>query len=101
MLLRAALIASAFSAFILAAEPPATPTFSGKAFPDQDKTVTQLAQQALDKQMRAVVTGKPQKESPNPMRMPYRGFVKPGEKVKLLNGMWQIAQAFPPIGPTN
>jgi hypothetical protein len=36
MLLRVALVASAFAAFILAADPPATPVFSGQIFPDQD-----------------------------------------------------------------
>ncbi|HEY1949793.1 MAG TPA: hypothetical protein VGG97_22465 [Bryobacteraceae bacterium] len=72
MLLRIALVASAFSAFILAAEPPAIPVFSGQIFPDQDKSLTQLTRQALDKQVQAVVTGKQTGEETNPVRMPYR-----------------------------
>jgi hypothetical protein len=97
MLLRVALIASAFSAFILAAEPPATPVFSGQIFPDQDKSLTQLTQQALDKQVRAVVTGKQTGEETNPVRMPYRGFVLPSKREKPVDRRWQIAQAFPPV----
>jgi hypothetical protein len=97
MLLRVALVASAFSAFILAAEPPATPVFSGQIFPDQDKSLTQLTRQALDKQLRAVVTGKQSGEETNPVRMPYRGFVLPSKREKPVDRRWQIAQAFPPV----
>jgi hypothetical protein len=99
MLLRVALVASAFSAFILAEEPPAAPVFSGQIFPDQEKSLTQLTQQALDKQVRAVVTGKQSNEAPNPTRMPYHRFVLPSQRVKPLGGLWQIAQAFPSLGP--
>jgi hypothetical protein len=99
MLLRAALLASAFSAFILAAEPPATPVFSSQVFPDQDKSLTQLTQQALDKQVRAMVTGKQPGEALNPARMPYRRFVLPSKRAEPFGGKWQIAQAFPSLAP--
>jgi hypothetical protein len=97
MLLRVALVASAFSTFILAAEPPATPVFSGQIFPDQDKSLTQLTRQALDKQVRAIVTGKQTGEETNPVRMPYRVFVLPSKRENPVDRRWQIARVFPPI----
>jgi hypothetical protein len=87
MLLRAALLASVFSAFILAAEPPAAPVFSGKAFPDQDKSLSQLTQQTLDRRLRAAVTGKQLPMATNPTNMPYHGFVLPSQRIPSLGSV--------------
>jgi hypothetical protein len=95
MLLRLALLASAFSALILAAEPPATPVFSGKLFPNQDKNLTQLTRQAFDNQLRATVVGNQAKsDQSNPTRLP--PLASP-QKPNPLTSPWQLSRAFPAI----
>jgi hypothetical protein len=98
MLLRVALVASAFSAFILAAEPPAAPVFSGKLFPNQGKSLTQLTRQALDEQIAAALAAKQTKgETVNPGRMLGPRVFRLQGKRNPLRGQWQIARAFPAI----
>jgi hypothetical protein len=87
MLLRAALLASVFSAFILAAEPPAAPVFSGQVFPDQGKSLSQLTQQTLDRRLRAAVTGNPQPVTTNPANMPYHTFLLPSQRIPSLGSV--------------
>ncbi|HMF75811.1 MAG TPA: hypothetical protein VK604_09140 [Bryobacteraceae bacterium] len=71
MLLRFALVLSALSGVVLAAEPAAT-----QLFPNQDKSLTQLNRQAFDKQVGAFLSGKQDKP---------------------LARQFQLAQAFPAI----
>jgi hypothetical protein len=87
MLLRAALLASVFSAFILAVEPPAAPAFSGQVFPDQGKSLSQLTQQTLDRQLRTAVTGKQSPVATNPTNMPYHSFVLPSQRIPSLGSV--------------
>ena len=101
MLLRTALLAGLFSVLILAAAPPAAPAFSGQVFPNQDKSLSQLTQQALDRQLRATVTGKQSPMATNPANMPYHSFVLPSQRIKLGPPlrMWRMTDAFPSLGP--
>lgn len=61
MLLRFAVLTSAFSAVMFGLEPAATPLF-----PDQDKSLAQLTRQALDKRLSSAFGGKPAGNIPNP-----------------------------------